>query len=419
MPIPQANPRRFSAVRSGAALLALAAFGIAGCAPGSAAGEYPAADLRPPDLLAAGPTSSREVLLRFDEAVTSVIGSFSVQPGSSLSPRVEGNTLVVGFDSAQSPGADYSLVGEVEDLHGNRTRFLVRFTGWNDRAPPLRLSELSPCKNSSKTKPHRDYVELEVLADGNLGGEELSWASSVKTASYRFPGVEVKKGDFVVLHLAPEGLPEERDELGADTTASGGIDATATGRDFWCGSMALPDSSGAVALALRPGSPPMDGLFYADDSKTGALGEGKLADLVSSLARSGAWALAGASPAWEDGVPWSGSSSRSICRSLSGSGSGSGRAAWYVSASGGQSPGAGNGAAAGKVAPAASVVPQATAAHAADASTVVAEPDTETAQPKAAKPKAVKAKAEKTKGNKKKRSSKKKAEPDSSTTEIP
>ena len=338
--------------------------GLAACSPDLSSFEYPAADLRPPDLLAAGPTGSRNVLLRFDETVTPVAGSFSVDPGASLSFRSEGESLAIDFGSAQSAGADYSLVGEVDDLRGNRTRFLVRFTGWNDRAPPLLLSEVLPCKNSSKTKPHRDFVELLVLEDGNLGGEELSWASSVKAESYRFPSVEVRKGDFVVLHLAPEGLPEERDELGADLSASGGVDATATGRDFWCGSMALPDSSGCIAVALRPGSPPMDGLFYADDGKTGGLGEGKLADLLSALALSGAWSLAGSKAAWEDGIPWSGSTSKSICRS----GRGKGRAAWQISASGGQSPGAGNGvsavaasagaaptiAVAGSVAPAAS-----------------------------------------------------------------
>jgi hypothetical protein len=313
--------------------------GLAGCSPDLSSVEYPAADLRPPDLLAAGPTGSRNVLLRFDEAVTPVAGSFSVDPRASLSFRSEGESLAIDFGSAQSAGAEYSLVGEVDDLRGNRTRFLVRFTGWNDRASPLLVSEVLPCKNSSKTKPHRDFVELLVLEDGNLGGEELSWASSVKAESYRFPSVEVRKGDFVVLHLAPEGIPEERDELGTELSASGGVDATATGRDFWCGSMALPDSSGCISIALRPGSPPMDGLFYADDGKTGALGEGKLTDLLSALALSGAWPLSGSKPTWEDGVPWSGSTSKSICRS----GSGKGRAAWQISNSGGQSPGAGNG----------------------------------------------------------------------------
>jgi hypothetical protein len=350
-------PRSSSAFRA-AGLLAVAAavVGLAGCSLASSPVEYPAADLKPPDLLAAGPASSREVVLRFDEEVKPVAGSFSTQPEASLEAAAEGGKLSIAFGSAQSAGADYSLVGEVEDGHGNRTRFLVRFTGWNDRAPPLRISEVLPCKNSSTAKPHRDFVELEVLEDGNLGGEELSWANSVKTAIYRFPSVEVRKGDFVVLHLSPEGLPDERDETGADLSISGGADATATGRDFWCGSLALPDSSGCLALALRPGAPPMDGLFYADDGKSGPLGDNDIADLLSELSRAGAWPLSGSAPAWSDGLPWSGSSSKSICRSAIGTGP----ASWRISASGGQSPGTANPAAAAS-APAVSATVEASA----------------------------------------------------------
>jgi hypothetical protein len=317
------------------AALSAASLAAAACSQDPSVAVYPTADLRPPGLVAAGPTATRKVELLFDEAVTPVEGSISCEPAAALSGRTEGESLVVDFASDQAPGADYALVGEVDDLRGNRTRFLIRFVGWNDRAPPLLLSEVQTGKNSSKTKPHRDFIELQALADGNVGGEELSWASSVKSATYRFPGIEVKKGDFIVLHLAPEGIAAEVDELGTDLSVSGGVDSSATGRDLWCATMALPDASGAISLALRPGSPPMDGLFYADDSKSGALGDGKVADMLTTLSSAGAWPLSGSSAVWEDGVPWSGSTAKSICRS----GPGKGLTAWYVSASSGQNPG--------------------------------------------------------------------------------
>lgn len=320
------------------ALLALAALVAAGCSQESAAAIYPTADLRPPGLVAAGPADPRRVLLRFDEAVRPVDGSFFATPAAELSAGAEGGDLTLYFAADQAPGADYSLCGEVDDLRGNRARFLLRFAGWNSRAPPLRLSEAQTGKNSSKTNPHRDFIELEALADGNVGGEELSWASSVKTASYRFPGIEVKKGDYLVLHLAPEGGSEERDELGADLAASGGADASASGRDLWCADMALPDESGAVALSLRPGEVPMDGLFYAAEAKTGPLSDDRLSELVGALAAGGAWPISGSKAVWEDAVRWKSSGSRSLCRS----GAKEGAAAWYATASGGQSPGAAN-----------------------------------------------------------------------------
>jgi hypothetical protein len=323
-------------LRGGASFLACAL--IVACAQNPEAAIYPTADFRPPGLVEALPASSKSVVLVFDEPVASVSGSLAVEPSAGVSCRAEDKRLLVDFGSGMSPGADYALAGEVEDGSGNRTRFLVRFSGWNDRAPRLRISEVQTGKNSSKTKPHRDFVELEALADGNLGGEELSWSSSVKSASYRFPGAEVKKGDFIVLHLAPEGLDEERDEIGSDLVASGGIDASGSGRDFWCKTMPLPDESGAVAISLRPGETPCDGLFYADEGKSGAIADGKLADLIGLMAKSRVWSVSGESASWEDGFSWKVSTSKSICRSSSANGP----SAWSVGASGTQSPGRAN-----------------------------------------------------------------------------
>lgn len=212
-----------------AATIATAA---AGCSQGQAAAIYPKADLSPPALLQAGPVDSRRVVVRFDEVVAPVVGSFASEPSADLTCLSEGANLTVSFEAGQSPGRDYALAGEVDDSCGNRARFLLRFTGWNDRAPSLRVSEVQTGKNSSKTKPHRDFIEFEALATGNIGGEEVSWASTVKTMTYRFPAAEVRKGDFVVLHLAPELLPEEVDEVGSDTAVSGGVDATSSGREI-------------------------------------------------------------------------------------------------------------------------------------------------------------------------------------------
>jgi hypothetical protein len=318
--------------------LVLLAASLASCGQDPSVALYPTADFRPPGLLDAAPASSKLVVLTFDESVSSVAGSLAIEPKADLSARVEGDKLFIDFASSQSPGMDYALSGEVDDQKGNRTRFLLRFTGWNDRAPELRISEVQTGKNSSKTKPHRDFVELQVLADGNLGGEELSWSSSVKSATYRFPGIEVRKGDFVVLHLAPEGIAAERDETGKDTSASGGVDATESGRDLWCSSMPLPDESGSVALSRRPGEKPEDALFYADDGKSGAVPEGKLGDLLADLADSGAWPFSASAPIWEDSFIWKSSTSKSICRVSSAKGP----AAWVVGASGKQSPGAAN-----------------------------------------------------------------------------
>jgi hypothetical protein len=326
------------ALRAGPLAIAAAACCAAACSQAGLAPLPPVLDLRPPGLLAAGPSGARSFEARFDEPVLLVDGSLALEPRAPISGAANGADLRVDFGEDQSPGLDYRLAGEVDDSRGNRTRFLVRFTGWNGRPAAMRVSELQTGKNGSQSRPHRDYVELEVLEDGNVGGEELAWSSSVKSMSYRFPGIEVRKGDFIVLHLSPEGLGAEVDELGPDVSASGGVDSSAAGRDLWCDSGALPDESGALCLRSRPGGAPAEGLFYAREDKSGPLGEDKLSALVSELAGAGAWPIAGAAPSWSDAFRWNPSSARSICRSAPAIGA----SAWYVTAAGGQSPGSPN-----------------------------------------------------------------------------
>jgi hypothetical protein len=335
---PPRNPRGLGAAQLATAAVSAVALCAAACSQAGLGPLPPVADLRPPGLLAAGPSGARSFEARFDEPVLLVDGSLALEPRAMISGAASGADLRVDFGEDQRPGLDYRLAGEVDDSRGNRTRFLVRFVGWNGRPAAMRVSELQTGKNGSQSRPHRDYIELEVLEDGNVGGEELSWSSTVKSMSYRFPGIDVRKGDFIVLHLSPEGLGSEVDELGSDLTASGGVDATAVGRDLWSASGALPDESGALCLRSRPGGAPVEGFFYADEDKTGLLGDDKLSALVSELAGAGAWPLAGTAPSWSDAFRWKPSSARSICRSAPAVGASS----WYVTAAGGQSPGSPN-----------------------------------------------------------------------------
>jgi hypothetical protein len=196
----------------------------------------------------------------------------------------------------------------------------------------------SPRFRRARTAPRRSRTgtssSCEALADGNVGGEEVVLDELGQVRDLSLPRHRVKKGDFIVLHLAPEGIPAERDELGSDLSVSGGVDAIRDGRDLWCASMGCPTRAGPCRPALRPGSPPMDGLFYADDSKSGALSDDKLADMLSTLSSGGAWPLSG-SFARLGGWRSAGTArpNRSAARAAQGP------SAWYVTASGGQSPG--------------------------------------------------------------------------------
>jgi len=304
------------------------------CVPDPAVAPPSAFDLVPPALMGAGPEGATTFVLRFDEEVSPVDGSFAVEPGGPVRAEATGKDVVISLPR-QVPGDSYSLAGDVQDGRGNSSRVVLAFSGFNDRPAGLRISEVQTGKNSSTKKPHRDFVEFEVASSGNLGGFEFSASSTVKTTAWRFPGIEVAKGDVIVLHCAPEGIPEEIDETGADLGLSGGVDSSPA-RDLWSKAGGIPDATGVLVVRDSPGGKPLDALFYADGTRSGALGETLAGTLVEELVDKGLW-TAGGIPAWEDAFVWKPSVSRSIVRNAPGSGPGA--AEWGLSDSGAQSPG--------------------------------------------------------------------------------
>ncbi len=333
------------------------------CAPVVVESILPKSDMKPPSLLKAGPVDESTYVLGFDEAVKAVDSTFWLESGvgkglpgtaarssagraakAAAFPEVNAvsaapaSELTLAFSPALDPGAEYRLTGEVEDEKGNRTGFLLSFCGYNPKPPELVLSEIQTSKNSSKSNPHRDFVELLALSAGNSGGVELSWASSVKVLSFRLPPATIKAGDFLVVHLAPEGLSTELDEVGTGLGLAKAVDATDAGRDFFTALGGLPDATGIVVIRQRPGAEVCDSFFYAEEAKAGPIPEGKLMDLAMELKKGGSWQAEGGAPRFEDAYRWKPSSSRSLIR-LDHRG---GPLSWGLSASGGQSPGKAN-----------------------------------------------------------------------------
>ncbi len=306
------------------------------CSPLPREAVLPKGDFYPPALVSVRAEDGQSLVLGFDEEVQSLEGTYVLEDAQGrtipgLGAAAQGKDLALSLGIVEVPGAAYRLAGEVEDLRGNRCRFVLEFTGFNSRPPALALSEVRPQKNSSTKTPHRDYIELAALSGGNLGGVELSWLSSTKILSYRFPAAELSSGDIVLLHLAPEARPEELDETGADLGLSGGIDAGPGYRDFWTALGPLSDASGAILLRQRPAGKALDGLFYADEAKAGPLTEGKLKELVLILGREGVWKLGEGGPDYGEALGWKPSASKSLVRQAGGG--------WTVSAAGAESPG--------------------------------------------------------------------------------
>lgn len=306
------------------------------CTPDISQLLMPAGDIRPPSVLSAVQENPAEFQIRFDEAVTPVDRSFSFQPSiSAATPYAQGQEIWVRFSPSLPPGEACTLSGEAQDEAGNSTRFVFSFVGYNDRPVPLRITEVQTGKNTSVSNNHRDFIELLAQEDGNLGGVCLRWASSVKEMKYIFPPCEVKKGEYLVVHCAPEGISSEKDEEGVDMALSGGIDSNPMARDFWTLAGGLADETGIILVSPREGAPAEDGFFYVALGKTGEVDSAKLKAALALLRVSGVWDIS-QTPLWEEGFLWKPSTSRSIVRKW---GPGFGKDGWEVGEPGEQSPG--------------------------------------------------------------------------------
>jgi len=326
------GPRRFP----GPQWLISALFALISCSPESGRVTAPAGDIRPPCIVSAGQKGSGAFEICFNEEVAVVPGSFSFQPGpTAAEASAAGSAIEVSLSPAAKPGENCSLSGEAQDLSGNITRFLFTFAGYNDAPAILRINELQCGKNSSASNPHRDYIEFVVRRGGNLGAEVVRWASSVKIMEYKFPSAEVKGGDIILLHCAPEGLPEEKDEVGQDLGISGGADSSSVARDFWTSAGGLPDATGIVALFLRETEQPYDGICYASMDRSGNIDGDEPKCLAKDLMRGGVWPFTDP-PKWEEAFLWKNSSARPIHRTHQEQ---VGAGQWVVGESGTQSPG--------------------------------------------------------------------------------
>jgi hypothetical protein len=296
----------------------------------------PIGDIKPPSIVSAGPKGAGVFEICFNEEVAAVPDTFSFQPAPTVAqPEADGSAIEVALSPAVSPGQNCTLSGEAQDAAGNTTRFLFSFVGFNDSPALLRINELQCGKNTSASNLHRDYIEFVVQRTGNLGAEVVRWASTVKLMEYRFPSAEVKVGDIVLLHCAPEGLPQEKDETGPNLALSGGIDSCDTARDFWTQAGGLPDSSGLVAVYERDGAVPYDGICYAEEDKTGAIDNEIAKNMAKELKNGAKWPFS-AEPAWEEAFRWKSSTSRPIHRMRDDQ---TGPSQWFTGEPGSQSPG--------------------------------------------------------------------------------
>jgi len=279
--------------------------------------------------------SEKEIVFGFSQPVTMVSLSFS--SGLEYKTTGKGKTITVSLaenlESKQLLTADFLA----EDANGNSVKKQVSFSSTASSAPALQINEL----RTEYSKPKAEFIEFKMLSDGNLGGLRVFAVSNNKAPMvYEFASVEVKAGEYVVLHLRK--LEESnKDEYGKSLDESGGTDSSPTARDFWVpGTNKLLRKTDAVYV-LDQNDWVLDAVMIAENSDSWQKKE-YFANTADFLFTQGAWKSAMETvPGVADAVDSSGiktSATKSISRKELAENTHT-SADWYVTAANGVSPG--------------------------------------------------------------------------------
>ncbi|GAB1457032.1 hypothetical protein MASR2M48_23400 [Spirochaetota bacterium] len=305
------------------------------CIPDPLIAAFVTGDMRPPCVASWGSSSPSLVTITFDEDIDEAVPGFASSPGPgilSVELGDAGRSVCVRLDGEQSPGMAYAVSGMVADKAGNLSSFVLPYWGYNSRPPLVVFNELL----TEGSKTHPDSIELFVKSEGLCSGMSLFIGTQDDfDIRYVFGPLEVAAGDYIVLHLKPQGLPEEIDETD-DKSVSGGLDASATAWDLWFrdGEAALSGKNGVLSLCSSPNGTMMDAIAYSErtvdsDTKYGGFGTAALRDRVAFIVGASAW-NASDPPRPEDCARSTGTTStRTICRSSSSQDTDSG-VDWHV-----------------------------------------------------------------------------------------
>lgn len=171
--------------------------------------------------------------------------------------------LIFSCDELAS-GEDYELYGVVEDKTGSSLTFCIPFTGFNNRIPEVRLTEIHGGYSKTASGVFKcEFAELYCRTAGNLSGLKLLSAYDGTDKEVYLPAVEVKEGEVVIIHLRKKGEGCES-ELGNDLALSKARYSCDTARDIWIENenAMLGDDRDVILLINCQTDKIMDGLMY-------------------------------------------------------------------------------------------------------------------------------------------------------------
>jgi len=182
-----------------------------------------------PVFLSCKAVSETEITFEFSLPVNIV--SLCFVPEHEIDEIKNGSTVTVTLKDNMVIGQNVTAFLTAEDEYENIIDISAGFKSRNTRVPLMRINELRT--EYSKSASRAEFIELKISTAGNLSALRVIAASNYKNPIiYEFPPIEVKEGEYVVLHTRT--LNDTcLDECGDNLRESGGTDSSPDARDLW------------------------------------------------------------------------------------------------------------------------------------------------------------------------------------------
>jgi len=283
--------------------------------------------------------SEDEVEFEFSRVVT--VKQLSFEPDLTVASVENGSVVRVKMEEGIAPGILLTADLLAEDEKNNTINVLVSFRSRNNRMPGLIINEM--CTEYSK--PKTEFIEFKMKSSGNLGAMRvviMGNSAASKETIYEFKPVEVRKDEYVMLHLR---TVEEncKDELGARLDESGGTNAMPTARDFWIeGNTKRIHKEASIIYVMDQDDRILSAVMISNQSGDW-WGKDYLAEAAETLFANDAWKSSdGQIPGPANAVNSTGTTNtRTICRDETKANTGT-KSDWYITATSSATPGKAN-----------------------------------------------------------------------------
>ncbi|GHU08471.1 hypothetical protein FACS1894151_04430 [Spirochaetia bacterium] len=282
--------------------------------------------------------ASRQVEFRFSLPVK--VRSLQFDPALEVDTIGEGETVSVSWFDDLPEGERITADILVEDDSGNTLNVLVPFRTRNDRIPAFMITEV----RTEYSKPKVEFIEIKTSSAGNLGALRMYIAGGgIEEPVLDFPPVEVKAGEYLVIHLRTPADMAVHNETGANLASvpyTKDNEAQEDARDFWVPEAKKRITRKADAVWFTDQDDRIIDALLLSESADPWWSSELMADTAALLHAQGAWIapngeIPGPAAAL---ISKNGTATRTICRDESAPDTNS-AGDWYITATSSATPG--------------------------------------------------------------------------------